>query len=163
MTCSDCLFQLYSLITIMLIFFLCFTSHFACSFVFINPGHNFRYTKVDSYVQPWINKYIQYRKNRNYETIDWKALAQVSESVQYLTIIPLARMGSESIAHEAKGRMGYRLRGNNEGERNNCFSKIQPVGQKYREQKYFSYLKLDFNHFLPRKTRRFSLLVGYNI
>ena len=25
----------------------------------------------------------------------------------YLTIIPRARMGSESIAHEAKGRMGY--------------------------------------------------------
>ena len=71
-------------------------------------------------------------------------------------------MGSESIAHEAKGRMGYRLRGN-EGERKNCFSKIQLVGQKYRERKYFSYLKLDFNPFLPPKTRRFLLLVGYNI
>ena len=33
-------------------------------------------------------------------------------------------MGSESIAHEAEGRMGYWLRGH-EGERNNCFSKIQ--------------------------------------
>ena len=30
-------------------------------------------------------------------------------------------MGSESIAHE--------------GERNNCFGKIQLVGQKYREKK----------------------------
>ena len=39
-------------------------------------------------------------------------------------------MGSESIAHEAKGRMGYWLRGH-EGKRNNCFSKIQLVGQKY--------------------------------
>ena len=29
----------------------------------------------------------------------------------YLTIIPRARMGSESIANEAEGRMGYRLRG----------------------------------------------------
>ena len=38
----------------------------------------------------------------------------------YLTIIPRARMGSESIAHE--------------GERNNCFSKIQLVGQKYRDK-----------------------------
>ena len=36
-------------------------------------------------------------------------------------------MGSESIAHEA------RLRGH-EGERNNCFSKIQLVGQKYRDK-----------------------------
>ena len=26
---------------------------------------------------------------------------------EYLTIIPRARMGSESIAHEAEGRMGY--------------------------------------------------------
>ena len=37
-------------------------------------------------------------------------------------------MGSESIAHEAEGRMGYWLRGH-DGERNNCFSKIQLVGQ----------------------------------
>ena len=48
-----------------------------------------------------------------------------------------ARMGSESIAHEAEDRMGYWLRGH-EGERNNCFSKIQLVGQKYREWKKFS-------------------------
>ena len=27
--------------------------------------------------------------------------------VEYLTIIPRARMGYESIAHEAEGRMGY--------------------------------------------------------
>ena len=39
-------------------------------------------------------------------------------------------MGSESIAYEAEGWMGYWLRGH-EGERTNCFSKIQPVGQKY--------------------------------
>ena len=50
----------------------------------------------------------------------------------YLTIVPRARMGSESIAHEAEGWIGYWLRGH-EGERNNCFSKIQLVGQKYRE------------------------------
>ena len=40
-------------------------------------------------------------------------------------------MGSESIAYEAEGRMGYSLRGH-EGKRNNCFSKTQLVGQKYR-------------------------------
>ena len=46
-------------------------------------------------------------------------------------------MGSESIAHEAEGRMGERARGREgerargrEGERNNCFSKVQLVGQK---------------------------------
>ena len=36
---------------------------------------------------------------------------------EYLTIIPRARMGSESIAHEAEG-----------------FSKIQLAGQKYRDK-----------------------------
>ena len=41
-------------------------------------------------------------------------------------------MGSESIAHKAEGWMGYWLRGH-EGERNNFFSKIQVVGQKYQE------------------------------
>ena len=42
-------------------------------------------------------------------------------------------MGSESIAQEAEGRMGSLLRGH-EGERNNCFSKIQLAGQKYRDK-----------------------------
>ena len=42
-------------------------------------------------------------------------------------------MGSESIAHEAEGRMGYHLRGH-EGERSNCFSKIQLVGKKYLDK-----------------------------
>ena len=44
-------------------------------------------------------------------------------SPNYLTIIPWARMGYESIALEAEGGMGYWLRGD-EGERNNCFDKI---------------------------------------
>ena len=39
-------------------------------------------------------------------------------------------MGYESIAHEAGGQIGYWLRGH-ESERNNCFSQIQLVGQKY--------------------------------
>ena len=42
-------------------------------------------------------------------------------------------MGFESIAQEAEGRMGYWLRGH-EGQRNNCFTKIQLVGQKYRDK-----------------------------
>ena len=42
-------------------------------------------------------------------------------------------MGSDSIAHEAEGRMGYWLRGH-EDEGNNFFSKIQLVGQKYRDK-----------------------------
>ena len=42
-------------------------------------------------------------------------------------------MGSESMAHEVEGRMGYWLRGHG-GQKNNCFSKIQLVGQKYRDK-----------------------------
>ena len=49
-------------------------------------------------------------------------------------------MGSESIAREAEGRMGYRLKAH-EGERNNCFSKIQLVGQKNNETKHLSLVK----------------------
>ena len=53
----------------------------------------------------------------------------------YLTIIPRARMGSESesIAHEVESQMDYWLRGH-EGERNYCFSEVQLVGQKYRDK-----------------------------
>ena len=59
-------------------------------------------------------------------------------------------MGYESIAYEAEGRMGYWLRGH-EGERNNCFSKIQLVGQKISRLNIFRKLKLGFNPLLPPK------------
>ena len=59
-------------------------------------------------------------------------------------------MGNESIAHEAEGRVGYWLRGY-EGERNNCFSKIQLVGKKISRLNIFSKLKLGINPFLPPK------------
>ena len=49
-------------------------------------------------------------------------------------------MGSESIAHEAEGLKGYWLIGY-EGERNNCFSKIQLVGKKNIETKHLSQVK----------------------
>ena len=42
-------------------------------------------------------------------------------------------MGSESIAHEAEGRMGYWLRGH-EDERNTCFNTIQLAVQIYRDK-----------------------------
>ena len=59
-------------------------------------------------------------------------------------------MGYESIAHEAEGRMGYRLN-SHEGESNNCFSKIQLVGQKKKSSlNIFRKLKLDFNTLLPQ-------------
>ena len=44
--------------------------------------------------------------------------------IDVLTIIPRERMGSE---------VNSPLRGH-EGERNNCFSKIQLVGEKYRDK-----------------------------
>ena len=79
----------------------------------------------------------------------------------YLTIIPRVRMDSESI-DEAEGRMGYWLRGH-EGERNNCFSKIQLVGQKFRDKTTLP-SKTRFNrHCFGFQSRRFSLLLGYNI
>jgi len=53
-----------------------------------------------------------------------------------LTIIPWARMGSKAIAHEAEGWMSCWLR-DHEGERNNCFRKIQLVGEKKSRQNNF--------------------------
>ena len=41
-------------------------------------------------------------------------------------------MGSESLAHEVEGHMGYCLKGH-ESERNNTFSKIQLVGQMFSQ------------------------------
>ena len=67
----------------------------------------------------------------------------------YLTIIP-------------RVRMGYWLIGD-EGERNNCFSKIQLVGQKNIEPKHHSQVKAGHQSFLAAKTLQISLLVGYNI
>ena len=68
----------------------------------------------------------------------WPIRARVGSYLyyKYLTIIPRARMGSESIAHEAEGRIGYWLRGH-EGERNNCFCKIELVRQKISKQNIF--------------------------
>ena len=73
-------------------------------------------------------------------------------------------MGSESIAHEAEGQMGYRLRGH-EGERNNCFSKTQLVGQKYRDKTTSAGKTWFSRHCFGFQNRRFLLLVGrgYNI
>ena len=60
-------------------------------------------------------------------------------------------MGYESIAHEAEGLMGYWLRGY-EGERNNCFSKIQLVGQKNIETKHLLQVKARYESFFTTKT-----------
>ena len=54
-------------------------------------------------------------------------------------------MGFESVVHEAEGR-GY------EGERNNCFSKIQLVGQKNIETKHLSQVKARLQSFFIAKT-----------
>ena len=70
-------------------------------------------------------------------------------------------MDSESIAHEAEGRMGYWFRGH-EGERNNCFSKIQ-LSQKYRDKTSLASETRFNRHCFGFESRHISLLVGYNI
>ena len=71
-------------------------------------------------------------------------------------------MGSESIAYEAEGRMGYWL-GGHEGERNNCFSKIHPVGKKYQDKTTLAGKTWFNRHCFGFQSQRFSLLVDYNI
>ena len=56
----------------------------------------------------------------------------------------------------------YWLRGR-EGKWNNCFSKIQLVGQKYREKATLASKTRFSRHCFGFQSRGFSLLVGYNI
>ena len=67
--------------------------------------------------------------------IDFQRRSKLLKTERYLSIISRAPMGSESIGHEPEGRMGYWLRGP-EGERNNCFSKIQLVGHISRKNNF---------------------------
>ena len=71
-------------------------------------------------------------------------------------------MASDSIAHEAEGRMGDGLRGH-KGERNNSFGKIQLVGQKYRDKTTLASKTQFTRHCFGFQSRLFTLLVGYNI
>ena len=64
-------------------------------------------------------------------------------------------MSVKSIAHEAEGLLrGYEsewaIRGY-ESERNNCFSKIQLVGQKSIETKHLSLVKARLESFFAAK------------
>ena len=63
-------------------------------------------------------------------------------------------MGSESTAHQARGH---------EGERNNCFSKIQLVGQRYGDKATLASKKRFSRRCFGFQSRRFSLLLGYNM
>ena len=66
----------------------------------------------------------------------------------YLTIIPRAR----AIDSEAMRARGI-----------NCFSKIQLVGKKYRDKTTLASKTRFTRHCFGFQSRRFSLLVGYNI
>ena len=66
-------------------------------------------------------------------------------------------MGSESVAHEAEGQMGYWLRGH-ERQRNNCFSSIQLVGSKISRQNNLSHGQKSRDNFAF--LGRFSIHIG---
>ena len=66
------------------------------------------------------------------------------------TINPLALMASESIAREGR-------------RPNNCFSKIQLVGQKYRDKTSLASKTRFIRHWFGFQSRRFLQLVGYNM
>ena len=70
-------------------------------------------------------------------------------------------MGSELIAHEAEGGIGYWLRGY-KSYRNNSFSKIRLLGQKNIETNHLALVKARLQSFY-KYGGGFSLLVGYNI
>ena len=66
-------------------------------------------------------------------------------------------MGSESI------RPHWLLTQGHEGESNNCFSKIQLVGHKYRDKTTLASKTCFSSHCFGFQSRHFLLLVGYNI
>ena len=66
------------------------------------------------------------------------------------------------ILQEAEVRMGNWLRGH-EGERNSCFSKSQLVGKNYRDKTTLACKTQFSRNCFGFQSRRFSLLVGYNI
>ena len=77
-------------------------------------------------------------------------------------------MGSESIAHEAEDQIGNRLRGHEGRKNNNCFRKIQLIGQKSIETKHLSLAKARLSFFAAKMLQKINgcwhlLLVGYNI
>ena len=72
-------------------------------------------------------------------------------------------MGSDSLAHEAEGRMGYWLRGHEGKPGIIVFSKIQPVGQKYPDKTTLARKTRFSRYCFGFQSRRFSLLVGCNI
>ena len=78
------------------------------------------------------------------------------------SLLSQLEMSSARMSHEAEGRMGYWLRGH-DGERNNCFSKIQLVGQKYRGKTTLTSKTRFSRHCFGFQSRLFSPLVGYNI
>ena len=71
-------------------------------------------------------------------------------------------MGSEPIAQEAEGWMGYWLRGQ-EGKKSNPFSKIQLDGQKYWDKTTLASKTRFSRNFFSFQSQHFLLLVGYNI
>ena len=75
-------------------------------------------------------------------------------------------MASESIAHQAEDRMGYRLR-DHEDKRIIVLAKSSQLVEKVSREHIFRYLKVDKRRFSRHcfgfHSRRFSLLVDYNI
>ena len=69
-------------------------------------------------------------------------------------------MGSESKAHSAEWAIDSET---HDGEGNNCFSKIQLVGQNYRDKTTLASKTRFSRHCFVFQSRRFSLLVGHNI
>ena len=77
-----------------------------------------------------------------------------------------ALMRSESIARgglRPNGLLTQRWLRGHEGGRNNRFSKIQLVGQKYRDKTTLASKRRFSRHCFGFQSRRFSLLVDYNI
>ena len=80
--------------------------------------------------------------------------------IQQLFLSPSWPLSQQPMRPEAEWAID--LRGH-EGERNNCFNKIQLVGQKYPDKTTLSSKTRFRRHCFGFQSWRFLLLVGYNI
>ena len=122
--------------------------------------------KINNFINPFFVKQTLRLKltdgNLLQSVLFWKDLCHAAAIAEGLfNNYSSSPNGPETIAHEDEDQMNYRLWGR-EGERNNCFSKIQLHGKKYRDKTTLASKTWFSRHCFGFQSRRFSLPVGYN-
>ena len=132
--------------------------------IYVNPPLALNYITLIELVFHWQVNLVDFATNVNFVVTKPKNLV-IFETVSVVISIPVYTRG-DIFNNYSSSPNGLWLRGH-EGERNNCFSKFQLVGQKNIKTKHLSQLEARLQSSFTAKTlqiwRHFSLLVCYNI